>query len=109
MYFVDAEGKPNEQLEWDMKLWWPHTEALYAPLLAYHLTGDSFFAEWYERVHNWAFSHFPDTRHGEWFGYLHRDGSVASRLKGSQWKGPFHLPRALLYGWRVLEEMKNNR
>ena len=89
-----------------MKLWWPHTEALYALLLAYHLTGDSFYEEWYVRVHQWSFSHFPDSQYGEWFGYLHRDGSLASRLKGSMWKGPFHLPRALLYGWKLLEEVK---
>jgi N-acylglucosamine 2-epimerase len=106
LYFVDIEGKPAEQLEWDMKLWWPHTEALYALLLAYHLTGNSIYEEWYERVHQWSFGHFPDSQYGEWFGYLHRDGSLASRLKGSMWKGPFHLPRALLYGWKLLEEMK---
>jgi N-acylglucosamine 2-epimerase len=106
LYFVDAEGRPAEQLEWDMKLWWPHTEALYALLLAHHLTGDSFYEEWYERMHQWAFTHFPDPHFGEWFGYLHRDGNVSSQLKGSTWKGPFHLPRALLYGWKVLEEMK---
>ena len=108
LYFVDVEGKPTEQLEWDMKLWWPHTEALYALLLAYHLTGDSLYEEWYERVHAWSFSHFPDPQHGEWFGYLHRDGSVSSHLKGSMWKGPFHLPRALLHGWKVLEEMQKH-
>lgn len=106
LYFVDIEGKPAEQLEWDMKLWWPHTEALYALLLAYHLTGDSFYEEWYARVHQWSFGHFPDSQYGEWFGYLHRDGSLASQLKGSMWKGPFHLPRALLYGWKLLEELK---
>jgi N-acylglucosamine 2-epimerase len=106
-YFVDAEAKPTEQLEWDMKLWWPHTEALYALLLAHHLTGDPFYEKWYERVHAWSFGHFPDPQHGEWFGYLHRDGSVSSGLKGSMWKGPFHLPRALLYGWKVLEEMES--
>jgi N-acylglucosamine 2-epimerase len=39
LYYVDVEGKPPTQLEWDMKLWWPHTEALYALLLAHHLTG----------------------------------------------------------------------
>ena len=109
LYFVDVEGKPTEQLEWDMKLWWPHTEALYALLLAHHLTGDSFYEEWYERVHRWAFDHFADAQHGEWFGYLHRDGTLSSRLKGSMWKGPFHLPRALLYGWKILEEMKAER
>jgi N-acylglucosamine 2-epimerase len=106
LYFVDIEGKPTEQLEWDMKLWWPHTEALYALLLAHHLTGEPVYEEWYERVHAWSFQHFADPTHGEWFGYLHRDGSVSSSLKGSMWKGPFHLPRALLYGWKVLEEMK---
>jgi N-acylglucosamine 2-epimerase len=109
LYFVDAEGKPTEQLEWDMKLWWPHTEALYALLLAHHITGDSFYEEWYEKVHAWAFGHFPDPQHGEWFGYLHRDGSVSSELKGSMWKGPFHLPRALLYGWKVLDEMAQHK
>ena len=104
--FVDADGRPAEQLEWDMKLWWPHTEALYALLLAYHLTHDAFYEEWYERVHEWTFGHFPDPEHGEWFGYLHRDGSVSSHLKGSMWKGPFHVPRMLLYGWNVLKEME---
>ncbi|MCX6135111.1 MAG: AGE family epimerase/isomerase [Ignavibacteriales bacterium] len=107
--FIDVEGKPTEQLEWDMKLWWPHTEALYALLTAHHLTGDSLYEQWYERVHAWSFAHFPDPQHGEWFGYLHRDGSVSSQLKGSMWKGPFHLPRALLYGWKVLEKMRDAR
>jgi len=107
--FIDVEGKPMEQLEWDMKLWWPHTEALYALLLAHHVSGDSLYEEWYERVHAWSFTHFPDPQHGEWFGYLHRDGSVSSQLKGSMWKGPFHLPRALLYGWKVLEKMRDTR
>jgi N-acylglucosamine 2-epimerase len=107
--FIDVEGKPMEQLEWDMKLWWPHTEALYALLLAHHLSGDSLYEQWYERVHEWSFSHFPDPQLGEWFGYLHRDGSVSSHLKGSIWKGPFHLPRALLYGWKVLEEMRGTK
>jgi len=106
LYFVDVEGKPPEQLEWDMKLWWPHTEALYALLLAYHLTGQVKYLDWHEKVHEWAFSHFPDPEYGEWFGYLHRDGSLASSLKGSMWKGPFHLPRMLLQSLKLLEEIK---
>ena len=106
LYFVDCDGKPPEQLEWDMKLWWPHTEALYALLLAHHLTGEAVYEEWYWKMHDWTFRYFPDREYGEWYGYLHRDGSVSSHLKGSTWKGPFHLPRALLYGWKLLEEMK---
>jgi len=106
LYFVDCDGKPAEPYEHDMKLWWPHTEALYACLLAHHLTGDAKWAEWYERVHQWAFSRFPDREHGEWFGYLHRDGSISSTVKGNHWKGPFHLPRMQLHAWKLLEEMK---
>ncbi len=105
LYFVDIENKPPEQLEWDMKLWWPHTEALYATLLAYHLTGEAEFAAWFERLHAYAWSHFADPEHGEWFGYLHRDGSVALPVKGSLWKGAFHLPRALWLCWSLLERM----
>jgi N-acylglucosamine 2-epimerase len=32
---------------------------------------------------------------------LHRDGSRSSNLKGSLWKGPFHLPRMLWYCSRM--------
>jgi N-acylglucosamine 2-epimerase len=103
--FVDIEGKPLEQLEWDTKMWWPHTESLYALLLAYQLTGDKKYEDWYDKMHNWSFDHFEDKTYGEWYGYLHRDGTVANTLKGSMWKGPFHLPRALLMCLKLLEEM----
>jgi N-acylglucosamine 2-epimerase len=105
LYFIDVEGKPSPYIEHDMKLWWPHSEALYGTLLAHHLTGDEKSATWYERVHEWTFAHFPDSESGEWFGYLHRDGSIASTLKGNMWKGPFHLPRAQMLCWRLLSEM----
>lgn len=103
LYFVDAENKPPTQLEWDMKLWWPHTEALYALLLAHHLTGTNRYLDWYNTVHEWTFNHFPDPVYGEWYGYLHRDGTLATPLKGSMWKGPFHIPRALLNCLKLLE------
>lgn len=106
LYFVDIEGKPCEQLEWDMKLWWPHTEALYALLLAYDITKDPVYESWYNKIHNWSFEHFEDKEYGEWYGYLHRDGTVSNTLKGSMWKGPFHLPRALLLCMKQLEKMK---
>ncbi|MBE0690338.1 MAG: AGE family epimerase/isomerase, partial [Anaerolineae bacterium] len=105
LYFVDIEGKPPTQLEWDMKLWWPHTEALYASLLAHHLTGEQRFADWFDRVHDWSFEHFADREYGEWYGYLHRDGSVSTPLKGGMWKGFFHLPRALWLCMRLLDDM----
>jgi N-acylglucosamine 2-epimerase len=105
LYFKDCKGYPSPRYEHDMKLWWPHNEAIYATLLAYHLTGDNRYIDWHTRLHDWAYAHFPDREHGEWYGYLHRDGSVASALKGNMWKGPFHLPRMQLNCWKLLEQM----
>lgn len=101
-YFTDLKNKPCVQYEWDMKLWWPHTEALYATLLAYAMTGDDKWEAWHKRIHDYAFDHFADSEFGEWFGYLHRDGSVSHYLKGNGWKGPYHLSRALLLCWKLL-------
>ena len=94
-YFMDKYNKPHIELQWDMKLWWPHLEALIATLLGYQLTGDSELYEWFEKVHNYTWSHFPDKEYGEWYGYLSRQGVVNNRCKGNKWKCCFHLPRAL--------------
>ena len=68
-----------------------------ATLLAWQLTGDAKYARWHALVHDWSFAHFPDREHGEWFGWLHRDGTPSQRAKGNMFKGPFHLPRMLWY------------
>ena len=86
---------------WDMKFWWPHNEAIIATLLAWQLTGEEKYARWHKLVHDWSFQHFSDPEFGEWYGYLHRDGSVSQRAKGNLYKGPFHLPRMLWYGSRI--------
>lgn len=108
LYFVDIEGKQPEQLEWDMKLWWVHCEALYATLLAFHLTGRRSYKEWFLKLLRWSAYHFADPECGEWYGYLHRDGSVALDLKGCHWKGPFHLPRMQLNCRLLLSRMAEN-
>lgn len=95
-YFADIEGKPISQLEWDMRLWWPHCEALIAMIKAYRITGKPEYLDKFMMVHEYTFSHFKDTEYGEWYGYLRRDGSVNNELKGSIFKGPFHIPRALM-------------
>lgn len=95
-YFYDIEGKPLEQLEWDMRLWWPHCEALIAFIKAYRITKDEKYLEKFKLVHEYTFSHFRDEEYGEWYGYLRKDGSVNNTLKGSMFKGPFHIPRCLI-------------
>ncbi|NLB80861.1 MAG: hypothetical protein GX800_04465 [Clostridiaceae bacterium] len=100
--FIDIEGKPAEQLEWDMKLWWPQTEGIIANVLAWRITGDEKYKTWFEMLHSYAFEHFCDDEHGEWYGYLHRDGSVSNTLKGNLFKGPYHLPRMLILSSELL-------
>ena len=100
--FLDAEGHSPVQLEWSLKLWWPHCEALLATLHAWRATGDVRWFDEFERVADWTFAHFPDPHHGEWYGYLDRQGHVSQRFKGGPYKGCFHVPRALWLGAGLL-------
>ena len=93
--FTDLRGCASLHVEARMKYWWPHTEAMYAVLAAYELTGDPRWLEWFCRITDYTLSVFPDPEGPEWFGYLFPDGSVANPVKGNLWKGPFHIPRAL--------------
>ncbi|MDR2257608.1 MAG: AGE family epimerase/isomerase [Treponema sp.] len=95
-YYQDYRGFPPEKLESDMKLWWVHAEALCAFLLAYKLTGRSEHEEWFHKIDEYTFGHFPDLQYGEWYGYLDRRGDPALTQKGGKWKGFFHLPRTLM-------------
>ena len=101
-YITNIDWTPTHSLEADMKLWWPHGEALYALLLAWDLTGREDMAEWYRKVHDYTFHRFPDREYGEWFGYLNRDGSPVWTAKANGWKGCFHLPRILHRCHRLL-------
>ncbi|AWO01131.1 N-acylglucosamine 2-epimerase [Chitinophaga alhagiae] len=103
-YFRDVYHKPVQEYWQDMKFWWPHNEAIIATLLAYLMTGNEKYARWHRQVHQYAYSHFHDTENGEWFGYLHRNGTVAQTAKGNLFKGPFHLPRQEWYCLQILQE-----
>ena len=102
-YLKDVYDKPVQEYWHDMKFWWPQCEAIIATLLAYQLTGNEKYAGWHRMIHEYAHKKFHDEEHGEWFGYLHRDGRISSTLKGSHYKGPFHLPRMQWYCWKMLE------
>ncbi len=104
-YFMDRLGHPLQQLEWDQKLWWVHIETLITMIKGYQLTGNPKCLEWFEKVHNYTWSHFADKEHPEWFGYLNRQGEVLLTLKGGKWKGCFHVPRGLFQCWTILDEI----
>lgn len=94
--FRDAKGCPPAQLEWDMKLWWPQNEAIIANNLASILLKDEQYKKAADLLESYAMSKFGDDECGEWYGYLHYDGTVANTAKGNIFKGPFHLPRMLM-------------
>lgn len=106
LYFVDCLGRPPEAYEHDMKLWWPHNEILIASLMAYRDTGDKRYWDWFEKTLNYCKKVFSDPENGEWYGYLRRDGKPTEpAAKGSTFKGPFHLPRALMMVDQMLGEL----
>jgi N-acylglucosamine 2-epimerase len=104
LYFRDVYDKPVQEYWQDMKFWWPHNEVIIATLLAYLITGNEKYANMHQLVHDYSYKHFHDTINGEWFGYLHRDGSIAQTAKGNLFKGPFHLPRQEWYCFQILKK-----
>ena len=109
LYFVDTNGRPPLQLEAGMKLWWPHTEAIYALVLAYSQTGEVKWLDWLRRVDAYAYRTFADPEYGEWFGYCDRAGKPTHMLKGNSYKGCFHVPRALLFSIQRIETIMEKR
>ena len=108
LYFKDLEGKPVEAYEHDMKLWWPHNEAVIASLRLYKYTDNIRYFDWFERVTDYAFTKFSDFKYGEWYGYLRRDGRpTRPPCKGHTYKGPFHVLRMLTEGIITLRELEN--
>lgn len=108
-YFMDRLGKPRHELEYDQKLWWVHIETLISMLKGYQLTGNEECLEWFKRIHDYTWSHFTDSEHPEWYGYLNRQGEVLLPLKGGKWKGCFHVPRGLMNCWLMLDEIANRK
>lgn len=105
-YFMDRKGFPQQQLEWDQKLWWVHIESAIAMIKGYQLTGNAECLEWFGKLHDYMWTHFKDNEYPEWYGYLNRRGEVLLPLKGGKWKGCFHVPRGLFQIWKILETLK---
>ena len=103
-YFMDRNGCPPQQLEWDQKLWWVHIETLISLLKGYQFTGDRKCLSGLKkytiiRGHTLRIPEYP-----EWYGYLNRRGSAAT-FEGGKWKGCFHVPRGLYQCWNILKDL----
>lgn len=99
---LDAEGGTPFLPNSETKLWWPHTEALYALLLARELTGEAWCEQWFDRIYEWSFAHFMLPGAGEWRQRLDRTGAPITRVVALPVKDPFHLPRALILSLALL-------
>ena len=107
LYFKDCLGNPPEAYEHDMKLWWPHNEALIASLMIYRDTGDEKYLDIFYKILDYCKTYFAD-EYGEWYGYLRRDGKPTEpACKGSTFKGPFHVPRCLIMVDQLINELLN--
>ena len=105
----DCKNLPPQDYSQDMKFWWPQCEAIIATLYAYKLTGDSKYLDMHKKIHEWTYKHFPDSKYGEWYGYLHRDGRIAQPAKGNIFKGPFHIPRMMIKSHLLIETILPNQ
>ena len=103
--FRDCRNLPPQDYAHDMKFWWPQTEAIIASLYAYQATKDEKYLAMHRQVSDWTYAHFPDHEFGEWYGYLHRDGTVSQPAKGNIFKGPFHIPRMMTKGYELCREL----
>lgn len=103
--FRDCKNLPSQDYSQDMKFWWPQCETIIASLYAYLGTGDEKYLYRHERISEWTYAHFPDAEYGEWYGYLHRDGTVAQPAKGNLYKGPFHISRMMIKGYMLCQEI----
>ncbi len=103
--FRDCRNLPPQDYSQDMKFWWPQCETIIASLYAYLATGDEDYLYRHQRISEWTYAHFPDKEMGEWYGYLHRDGTVAQPAKGNLYKGPFHIPRMMVKSYMLCQDI----
>lgn len=102
---TDLEGNPPFFPNADKKVWWPHTEALYALLLAHHLTGEPWCLEWYQRIHDYSFRHFSMPVDPRVAATARPPGRPIEELIALPVKDPFHLPRAVIFILDLLKTM----
>ena len=102
---IDLAGQPPYWPFAEYKPWWPAVESMYALLLAYAETRQPWCLSWYEKVHNYAFTHYPVKPQGEWYNRLDRTGKPIETVIALPVKDPFHLPRTLMSAVEVLSSL----
>lgn len=92
---------------WNDRVWWVHSEALYALADSAAATGDPWYVDAFDMLHQYVDAHFVDHDHGEWYSYLDPFGNVMASQKGSWIKCFFHVPRNVLMIVRLLRRLRD--
>jgi len=105
-------GQPYERLildTWDLKLWWPHSEALYSTLLAYKLTQDDQLYSLFRQIHEYVFQTFPnpDSQIGEWIQIRDRQGIPLEKCVALPVKDPYHILQDVLLIIELLHDAED--
>ena len=101
--YMTKELKKN----WDKKLWWVHSEALYSLIFAYEQTKDSWFLDTYWEFHEYVFNTFPnaDKDIREWIQIRDRKGNPIDSVVALPVKDPYHITRAFMHIIQSLDRM----
>jgi N-acylglucosamine 2-epimerase len=116
LYYVDCEGGPPRgepgsgsyeaavRKNWDAKLWWVHSEAIFASLLSYRISGDAADCARFRHVFDYAFRVFPNPNReiGEWIQIRNRRGEPSETVVALPVKDPYHIARNLIQALELL-------
>jgi len=110
--YISEENKNDHMImelseNWDNKLWWVHSEALYALILAYENSGDEWFMKTYWKFHEYVFKTFPNPNReiGEWIQIRNRRGNPEDKVVALPVKDPYHISRAFMHIIKSLERL----
>lgn len=84
------------QADWQSKLWWVHSEALYSSLMGWASYQRPLCQEYYKKIFDYTFSTFPEKSGREWIQIRDRQGNPESRIVALPVKDPFHIMRNLI-------------
>jgi len=92
----------NGVLASKVKYWWPECEGMLVLLLAYKLTRDATYWNYFKKTADFCLAHFYDDVYGEWYFSCHANGASKDTRKGGDWKAAYHTVETCFYIYSYL-------